>query len=550
MSKRYAIYIRVSTKEQANGDGRSPQNQEHRCRSYIHSQGDDPLEEKRAVVFSDIGHSGKTLERPAFAKMMRAVKRGEIHTIIFTELSRISRSVMDFLGLVEQLNEAGVNFISIKEQYNTSTAVGRLLMTMIMALNAFEREQVSERTRLGMLARSERGLWNGVIPLGYKPGGDKGYLKVDESAVPLVKQIYELYDQLGSISKVERYLKENQIYRPDRYNRFGKLTPAHPFRDNSLRAILTAPVYLGLREINKKSRHLNQEELSDDQKYKIVKGVWEPIIEEDLAQRVRDRIEFNRENYGVKSQLVGHDFILNSFLYCDECGEQLIRECAKGNRYYYYNHPKPHSTCSKKRWRAAEVEFTVFSHLMRLADDPEAFDAMVRETERQQEERSRDVPEQLESQQAQLEELNGQKNTLMLNLRTKTYAEIPQGMIEESTRLDEEIAGVKSEMSTLRERLTRVKHNVTQVREIREKVLNVRSALLNPERYQLFRLLRETLGGVFLRGDTMVRALLLNEHKPTDLLGFMSYKQEKRPDSSYQTALKLPLLDLNQRHPD
>ena len=94
---------------------------------------------------------------------------------------------------------------------------------------------------------------------------------------------------------------------------------------------------------------------------------------------------------------------------------------------------------------------------------------------------------------------------------------ITQGMIEESTRLDEEIAGVKSEMSTLRERLTRVKHDVTQVREIREKVLNVRSALLNPERYQLFRLLRETLGGVFLRGDKMVRALLLNEHNPTDL---------------------------------
>ena len=355
-----------------------------------------------------------------------------------------------------------------------------------------------------------------------------------------MKQIYELYDQLGSISKVERYLKENQIYRPDSCNRFGKLTPAHPFRDSSLRAILTAPVYLGLREINKRNRHLNQEELSDDQKYKIVKGVWEPIIEEDLAQRVRDRIEFNRENYGVKSLLVGHDFILNGFLYCDECGEQLICECAKGNRYYYYNHPKPHSTCSKKRWRTAEVEFTVFSHLMRLADDPEAFDAMVRETERQREERSRDIPEQHESLQEQLEELNGQKSTLMLNLRTKTYAEIPQIMIEESTRLDEEIAGVKSEMSTLRERLTRVKHDVTQVRQIREKVLNVRSALLNPDRCQLFRLLRETLGGVFLRGDKMVHALLLNEHNSTDLLEFMSYKKEKQPDSSYQTALKLP----------
>ena len=269
MSKRYAIYIRVSTKEQANGDGRSPQNQEHRCRAYIHSQCDNLLDEKQAIVYRDIGHSGKTLDRPAFTKMMRAVKRDEIHTIIFTELSRVSRSVMDFLGLVEELNKQEVNFISIKEQYNTSTAVGRLLMTMIMALNAFEREQVSERTRLGILARSERGLWNGPIPLGYRASDNKGYLEVHDEEAKLVKDIYQLYDQFGSISKVERHLRENKIYRPDSANRFGKITPTHPFRDSSIRRILTGPVYLGLKEVNAKNRQLDQEQLSDDQKYKL-----------------------------------------------------------------------------------------------------------------------------------------------------------------------------------------------------------------------------------------------------------------------------------------
>ena len=206
MSKLYAIYIRVSTREQGNGEGKSPKNQEHRCRAYINSQSDDPREEKQALIFRDIGHSGKDLERPAFMQMMKAVERGEIHTIIFTELSRISRSVMDFLNLVEQLNDQGVNFISIKEQYNTSTAIGRLLMTMIMALNAFEREQVSERTRAGIFARSERGLWNGKIPLGYRAAEERGYLEVVDAEAELVREIYTLYDQLGTISAVEQHL--------------------------------------------------------------------------------------------------------------------------------------------------------------------------------------------------------------------------------------------------------------------------------------------------------------------------------------------------------
>ena len=550
MSKRYAIYIRVSTKEQANGDGRSPQNQEHRCRAYIHSQCDNLLDEKQAIVYRDIGHSGKTLDRPAFTKMMRAVKRGEIHTIIFTELSRVSRSVMDFLGLVEELNQQEVNFISIKEQYNTSTAVGRLLMTMIMALNAFEREQVSERTRLGILARSERGLWNGPIPLGYRASDNKGYLEVHEEEVNLVKDIYELYDQFGSISKVERHLRENKIYRPDSANRFGEIRPAHPFRDSSIRRILTGPVYLGLKEVNAKNRHLDQQQLSDDQKYKLVEGVWDPIIEEALAQRVRERIEYNRERHGLKSQLVSHDFLLRDHLYCEECGEKLEKECAKGNTYHYYKHPRPHSTCSKKRWRASDVEATVFSQLLKLGEKEGVFQAMVDETVRQRTALAKGLPEKIAKLTQRQEALLLEKNTLMLNLRTKSYQEIPEVMIQESARLELELNELENKLSSLREQQACVNPKITEVRKIFEKVLNTRSALLNTDRYQVFRMLDSIVKAIFLQGDKLKRVILFNTVKSTELFNFMTQNEKRRPDSSYQTALNLPLLDSNQRPTD
>lgn len=235
-----AIYSR---KSKFTGKGDSIDNQIELCREYVkyHFPDADPSD---IVTFEDEGFSGKTLDRPQFQKLMRMQEAKPFEVLIVYRLDRVSRNVGDFAKLIEKLNRSDTAFVSVKEQFDTSTSMGRAMMNVSAVFAQLERETIAERVRDNMYLMAKDSCWTGgTTPLGYVSekveysDGDKirSYfrLAVEESEAAIVQLIFSQYLKTHSCRAVEHYLYENG-YR----TRKGVL-----FDDVAVRRILTNPVY-------------------------------------------------------------------------------------------------------------------------------------------------------------------------------------------------------------------------------------------------------------------------------------------------------------------
>ncbi|MBE7025746.1 MAG: recombinase family protein [Ruminococcaceae bacterium] len=187
--KRAAVYIRVSTESQRD-EGYSIDAQKELLEAYCISR-----ELKAREFYIDGGFSGSNIERPAMAKLISDIRRGEISHVIVYKLDRLSRSQKDTLYLIEDIfNPAGVVFISMNENMDTSTPIGRAMLGIMSAFAQLERETIRERTRMGMQERVKNGYWpgGGKIPFGYDYDKTKGIL-VPNADAETVQKAYELY---------------------------------------------------------------------------------------------------------------------------------------------------------------------------------------------------------------------------------------------------------------------------------------------------------------------------------------------------------------------
>ncbi|HBT63609.1 MAG TPA: hypothetical protein DEB10_02965, partial [Ruminococcaceae bacterium] len=199
-----AIYARQSVDKK---DSISVEGQIDLCRNECHGQ------EPR--VYSDKGFSGKNTERPAFQRMMTAVRRGEIEKIIVYRLDRISRSITDFGAIWETLKEHGAEFVSISEKFDTSTPVGRAMVYIIMVFAQLERETIAERVQDNYFQRSKRGAWGGgPAAFGWdlvrmEIGGKKATTLAPNKDMELVKEIFHRYAYTDtSLGKIAAWLTE------------------------------------------------------------------------------------------------------------------------------------------------------------------------------------------------------------------------------------------------------------------------------------------------------------------------------------------------------
>ena len=234
-----------SRKSKFTGKGESIENQIEMCRQYIRLQfGDDAAEQ--ALVYEDEGFSGGTLERPQFKKMMADAKEKSFRAIVVYRLDRISRNIGDFAKLIEQLNKMKIDFISIKEQFDTSSPMGRAMMYISSVFSQLERETIAERIRDNMHELSKTGRWlGGNTPTGYESesvshvtidGKTKRAckLKILTEEIGIVKLIYDKFLETGSLTKTETYLLQNGYTTKN-----GK-----QFTRFAVKGILSNPVYL------------------------------------------------------------------------------------------------------------------------------------------------------------------------------------------------------------------------------------------------------------------------------------------------------------------
>lgn len=242
MGKSIAIYSR---KSRFTGKGESIGNQIELCRNHIGNLYGCTAAEN-ATVFEDEGFSGGNLNRPAFRRMMRMAKRGELSAIVVYRLDRISRNLSDFTSLIDELTKLGVSFLSIREQFDTSTPMGRAMMFIISIFSQLERETIAERIRDNMLELAKTGRWlGGNTPTGFASesvttlnldGKQRKFcrLKLIPEEASIIRQIYDIYTENHSLTATETELLRKNI----------KTKLGNPFSRFAIREILKNPVYL------------------------------------------------------------------------------------------------------------------------------------------------------------------------------------------------------------------------------------------------------------------------------------------------------------------
>ena len=237
-----AIYSR---KSKFTGKGESIGNQVELCKEYVRNMfGEEYVD--RCVVFEDEGFSGGNLQRPDFKRMMEEVRKHKFKAIVVYRLDRISRNISDFTGLIDELTKLDVSFVSIKEQFDTGTPMGRAMMFIISVFSQLERETIAERIRDNMHELAKSGRWlGGNTPTGFKSGSvskitidgkeRKSYKLIpipEEIEIP--KMIFDLYLETDSLSAVETELLRRRI----------KTKQGKDFTRFAIKAILQNPVYM------------------------------------------------------------------------------------------------------------------------------------------------------------------------------------------------------------------------------------------------------------------------------------------------------------------
>ncbi len=277
---RCAIYTRKSSPKGLEQDFNTLDAQRESAEQYIASQAGEGWVclPKR---YDDGGFSGGNMDRPALKRLLADIDAGEIDCVVVYKIDRLSRSLADFARIAETLEEQGVSFVAVTQQFNSSTSMGRLMMNVLLSFAQFEREIISERTRDKIAATRRKGKWSGGRPLlGYdidrsRPGAIR--LVVNDDEAQRVRRIFELYLEHGSLMPVVKILNERG-WRAKRWvTKKGVEMGGRPFEKGSLFKLLTNIPYLG--KVTYKSE--------------VHEGEHEAIVPEDLWRKVQVRLQRN-----------------------------------------------------------------------------------------------------------------------------------------------------------------------------------------------------------------------------------------------------------------
>ena len=235
-SVRCAIYTRVSTDHGLEQDFNSLDAQHDAAQAYIRSQAHAGWVLIRPR-YDDGGYSGGSTERPALQRLLADVRAREVDVIVVYKVDRLTRSLADFAKLVELFDEHAVSFVSVTQQFNTTTSMGRLTLNVLLSFAQFEREVTSERIRDKIAASKRKGLWvGGMAPLGYETK-DRRIVVVEDEA-ERVRTIFRSYLTLGSLNLVMADLRHRGIVTKLRTLKTGRSVGGIPFTRGPLAYLL------------------------------------------------------------------------------------------------------------------------------------------------------------------------------------------------------------------------------------------------------------------------------------------------------------------------
>jgi site-specific DNA recombinase len=379
MPLKIGAYVRVSTEEQAQVVEGSLESQKHRIKGYVEYRNThEKYWGKLVDLYIDDGYSAKDTKRPQYQRMMRDIRQGKIDLILVADLSRLSRNIADFCDLLKDLEKYKAKFLSIKEQFDSSTPAGEMMLFNMINLAQFERKQTSERVSLNFNDRAQKGLKNGgPHVLGYDPNpAHPGRPLVNEEEAVWVRKAFQIYLEKGSTRTTVEELNRLGIPRKRSARKKDRFVNEQLWTYSAIKHVLRNRAYVGEREINREFKDEDPKTLKSYQRYQVLKAAWEPIVDMKTFNSVQllldDAKQLHREKLDKAEQRV---FLLSGVIRCGECGMALIGQSAHGKLgvHRYYNHKESGTgkpvTCSVRRYRADDVEKTILDHLANDAQD-------------------------------------------------------------------------------------------------------------------------------------------------------------------------------------
>jgi len=323
---RCAIYTRKSSEEGLDQEFNSLDAQRESAEAYIASQkaqGWVCLPEQ----YNDGGFSGGSLDRPAMDRLMADIAAGKIDCVVVYKVDRLSRSLMDFSRIMETFDANSVSFVSVTQQFNTTSSMGRLTLNILLSFAQFEREIIGERIRDKIAAQKRKGKWAGGVPvLGYDVdrSGGSPKLVVNAKEAARVRQIFTLYLEKQSLQPVVRELDRKGWRNKKRVTKKGRVIGDKAFDKATLYAHLKNPLYKGMIS----------------HKGELYAGEHEAIIDEEQFDRVQKILSYNGRT-GGKEVRNKYGAILRGLLRCKACDHAMthVFTTSRGKsrkQYRYY----------------------------------------------------------------------------------------------------------------------------------------------------------------------------------------------------------------------
>jgi DNA invertase Pin-like site-specific DNA recombinase len=315
---RCAIYTRKSTEDRLEQEFNSLDAQREACEAFIKSQrglGWVAL----AARYDDGGLSGGSMDRPALQSLLADIEKGRIDTVVVYKVDRLTRSLSDFAKIVDIFDARRVSFVSVTQQFNTVTSMGRLTLNMLLSFAQFEREVTSERIRDKIAASKKRGMWmGGLPPLGYDARDKK--LVVNPNEADIVRTLFRLYLELGTVKKLVEEAGRLRLITKRRTGSSRRETGGLPFARGHLYHLLKNPIYVG-DVIHKGATY---------------PGQHDGIIDRQIFDAARCQLDRNAAERRAATNARAPS-LLTGLVY-DEMGDRLCPTHAnkKGRRYRYY----------------------------------------------------------------------------------------------------------------------------------------------------------------------------------------------------------------------
>lgn len=447
--KRFVIYTRCSTDDQAQGDFTTLDAQAHHCKNMLDAFGYELSDIGKNGIVNDDGYSGKDLNRPGIQTILSQVKKKShadekrpFDGIIFFRLDRLTRNPRDLYSLIDTFRDSDIDFISVRENLDSSTAIGRVVIGILGLLSAFERELTGERVKASAIARVRQGKWvGGFLSYGYKlekngdplPNGRQPHKVIlDQELAPRLRIIWEMAAENKSLMEIGQ-----ELSRQGTRTRHGK-----EWRKQTLSTIIKNPFYKGYLSYAKE----------------LHKGNHEAIIEPALWEKANRMLVAKLPGHGFSRKPKSYDYLLSGLLRCGKCGSHLIAISNKGRSgkkfcYYICGRSKQKLGCDELSIPAVVFDKALINYFRRASENRDIIIKGIGDAMREAQLMAGRIDTMIAETEAKLNECQHEAKTLLDLAMTGTVTQGPAYKTKMS-EIDNQIILLEDKLTKLRTQKT------------------------------------------------------------------------------------------------